>query len=124
LCRQNGIAIVRGAELHPVGHSVEYHLESNGSRIKLRASLGKAFMSGAARLAVVFIELDSLKETQLAALEAAPWEKSLSINPYSPNPLLRKLRFTNPRNEILVKLPMEPSSFPYVDPGKHALFIH
>jgi polysaccharide deacetylase 2 family uncharacterized protein YibQ len=123
-CHRGGIAVERGAELHPPNRSVEYHLESRGSRIKLRASLGKSFLSGSSRLAVVFTELDSLKETQLAALEAAPWDKSLVVNPFSPNPLLKKLRFTNARNELLVELPMEPSTFPYVDPGKHALFIH
>lgn len=123
-CKRGGIAVEKGAELHPPNRAVEYHLESRGSRIKLRASLGKGFLSGSARLAVVFIELDSLRETQLAAMEAAPWSKSLTVNPFSPNPLLKKLRFTNARNEVLMELPLEPASYPYVDPGKHALFIH
>jgi polysaccharide deacetylase 2 family uncharacterized protein YibQ len=123
-CQRGGVTVEKGAELHPTNRAVEYHLQSNGSRIKLRASLGKSSLSGSARLAIVFTDLDSLHETQLAALEAAPWSKSLSVNPYSPNALLRKLRFTNARNEVLVELPLEPSAFPYVDPGKHALFIH
>jgi polysaccharide deacetylase 2 family uncharacterized protein YibQ len=111
-------------ELRPANRSVEYLLQSNGQRIKLRASLGNAFMAGSARLAIVFTGLDSLGETELAALESAPWEKTLVIDPHCANPVLKKARFMNARNEVLVDLPMEPSAYPFVDPGKHALFIH
>lgn len=124
LCRQNEITVEQGVELRPTGRSVEYLLASNGQHIKLRASLGASSMAGSAKLAIVFTALDSLKETDLAALEAAKWEKSLVVDPYSPSPILKKLRYTSPRNEILLELPMEPSTYPYVDPGKHALFIH
>ncbi len=124
LCRQNEITVEQGVELHPSGRSVEYRLASNGQHIKLRASLGGASMAGSAKLALVFIALDSLKENDLAGLETAKWDKSLVVDPYSPNPVLKKLRFTSPRNEVLLELPMEPSTYPYVDPGKHALFIH
>src|SRR5690606_9786510 len=116
-CRANGIIVRQGVELRPSNRSVEYLLESQGHLIKLRASLGTAFMAGSARLALVFTSLDSLREGQLAALEAAPWDKSLSVNPYSPNPILKRLRYTHPRNEILIELPMEPSTYPYVNPG-------
>lgn len=124
LCRANGIVVEQGVELRPANRSVEYLLQSNGHRIKLRASLGNAFMAGSARLAIVFTGLDSLGETELAALEAAPWEKTLVIDPHCANPVLKKARFMNARNEVLVDLPMEPSAYPFVDPGKHALFIH
>ena len=124
VCRRQGVAIQEGVELRPSNRSVEYHLEYQGRLIKLRASLGKAFMAGSARLAVLFIGLDSLRETQLAELEAAAWEKTLVVNAHAANPVLKKLRFTAPRNEILLELPMEPAAYPYVDPGKHALFIH
>ena len=124
LCAKNGVEVVKGVELRPSNQGVEYHLQSDGNVIKLRASLGKGFMAGSARLAIVFIGLDSLKETQLAALESAKWEKTLVINPHCKNPVLKKIRFTHPRNEVLAELPMEPSTFPYVDPGKQALFIH
>jgi polysaccharide deacetylase 2 family uncharacterized protein YibQ len=123
-CRANGILVEQGVELRPTNRSVEYLLQSNGQHIKLRASLGTGFMAGSSRLAIVFTALDSLREGQLAALETADWPKSLAVNPYSPNPVLKKLRFTQPRNEILIELPMEPSAYPYIDPGKHALFIH
>jgi polysaccharide deacetylase 2 family uncharacterized protein YibQ len=124
ICRAKEITVEQGVELRPINRSVEYLLQSNGQRIKLRASLGNAFMAGSAKLAIVFTGLDSLTETQAAELESAAWDKSLVVNPYNPNPALKKLRFTRPRNELLVELPMEPSSYPYVDPGKHALFIH
>lgn len=124
ICRNQGVAVEQGVELRPANRSVEYLLQSNGQHIKLRASLGSAFMAGSAKLAIVFLELDSLREVQLAALEAAAWDKSLVVNPYSPNQVLKKLRFTQARNEILAELPLEPSAYPYVDPGKHALFIH
>jgi polysaccharide deacetylase 2 family uncharacterized protein YibQ len=124
LCRANGIVVEKGVELRPANRSVEYLLQSNGQHIKLRASLGNAFMAGSARLAIVFTGLDSLSETELAALEAAPWEKTLVIDPHCANPVLKKARFMNERNEVLVELPMEPSAYPFVDPGKHALFIH
>ncbi len=124
ICRANGIAVTHGVELRPTNRSVEYHLESNGHHIKLRASLGNAFMAGSARLAIVFTELNSLQETQLADLESANWDKSLVVNPHSPNTVLKKLRYTRPRNELLLELAMEPSTYPFVDPGKHALFIH
>lgn len=124
LCRARGITVEKGVELRPVNRSVEYVLESNGQRIKLRASLGNAFMAGSFKLAIIFTALDSLRETQLAALEAADWDKSLVVNPYSPNRLLKKLRYTNARNQVLIELPMEPAAYPYIDPGRHALFIH
>lgn len=124
LCVKNGIKVVKGVELRPSNRAVEYILESEGGLIKLRASLGKGFMAGSARLAIVFTNLDSLRENQLAALEAAPFEKTLIIDPHGGNPVLKKVRFTSARNELLAELPMEPSSFPYVDPGKQALFIH
>lgn len=124
LCRANGIVVEKGVELRPANRSVEYLLLSNGHRIRLRASLGNAFMAGSARLAIVFTGLDSLRETELAALESAPWEKTLVIDPHCANPVLKKARFMNARNEVLVELPMEPSAYPFVDPGKHALFIH
>lgn len=123
-CRARGVTVVAGAELRPSNRSVEYLLESNGQRIKLRASLGVAVMAGSAKLAIVFTGLDSLTETRAAELESAPWEKTLVVDPYAMNPALRKLRFTESRNEILIELPMEPASYPYLDPGKHALFIH
>lgn len=124
LCRANGIVVEKGVELRPANRSVEYLLQSNGQRIKLRASLGSAFMAGSSRLAIVFTGLDSLRETELAALEAAPWEKTLVIDPHCANPVLKKARFMHARNEVLVELPMEPAAYPFVDPGKHALFIH
>jgi polysaccharide deacetylase 2 family uncharacterized protein YibQ len=124
ICRRNGIDVVKGVELRPSNQGVEYLLRSGGYVIKLRASLGKAFLAGSARLAIVFTGLDSLKETQLAALESAHWEKTLVVDPHAGNPVLKKLRFTHPRNEVLAELPMEPSSYPYVNPGPHALFIH
>jgi polysaccharide deacetylase 2 family uncharacterized protein YibQ len=124
LCRQNEITVEQGVELRPSGRSVEYLLQSNGQHIKLRASLGTSSMAGSAKLAVVFIEIDSLGDTRLAALEAAKWSKTLVVNPYSPNTTLKKLRFTSPQNEILLELPMEPASYPFVDPGPHAIYIH
>ncbi len=124
LCRKNGIVVEQGVELHPTGKKIEYLLQSNGQHIKLRASLGTASLAGSAKLAIVFIEIDSLKEKDLAGLESANWDKSLSVNAFSPNEVLKKLRYTSARNEILLELPMEPSSYPFVDPGKHALFIH
>lgn len=123
-CQARGITVVTGAELRPSNRRVEYLLESNGQRIKLRASLGAAVMAGSAKLAIVFAGLDSLTETRAAELEAAPWEKTLIVDPYAVNPALQKLRFTQARNEILIELPMEPAAYPYVNPGKHALFIH
>ena len=124
ICHAQGIVVEQGVELRPSNRSVEYLLQSNGQHIKLRASLGNAFMAGSAKLAIVFTELDSLRETGLAALETAAWDKSLVVNPYSPNAVLKKLRYTQPRNELLIELPLEPSAYPFVDPGKHALFIH
>jgi polysaccharide deacetylase 2 family uncharacterized protein YibQ len=124
ICRANAITVEQGVELRPANRSVEYLLQSNGQRIRLRASLGNAFMAGSARIAIAFLGLDSLDETELAALESAPWEKTLIVDPHCANPVLKKLRFTQARNEVLVELPMEPTSYPFVDPGKHALFIH
>ncbi|MDB5106002.1 MAG: uncharacterized protein JWP91_3691 [Fibrobacteres bacterium] len=124
ICRANAIAVEQGVELRPANRSVEYLLQSNGQRIKLRASLGNAFMAGSARLAIVFTDLDSLRETQLAALESAQWDKTLVVDAYCANPVIKKLRYTRPRNELLLELPMEPAAYPFVDPGKHALFIH
>jgi polysaccharide deacetylase 2 family uncharacterized protein YibQ len=124
LCRQNEITVEQGAELRPAGHIIEYLLQSNGQHIKLRAKIGTGSMAGAARVAIVISEIDSLDETELAALEAAAWDKSLVVNAYSPNQTLKKLRFTSARNEVLLELPMEPSSYPFVDPGKHGIFIH
>jgi len=123
-CRARGITVVQGAEGRPSGRSVEYVLESNGQRIKLRASLGGPVRAGAARLAVVFIGLDSLSLSQAQSLKDADWGKTLVIDPYNPNPALRALRDGDGRDGILAELPMEPSAYPYVDPGKNALYIH
>ncbi|MBW8886611.1 MAG: divergent polysaccharide deacetylase family protein [Fibrobacteres bacterium] len=123
-CRARGIVVVQGAESRPSGKSVEYLLESNGQRIKLRASLGGPVRAGAARLAVVFIGLDSLSLSQAQSLKDADWGKTLVIDPYNPNPALRALRDGDGRDGILAELPMEPSAYPYVDPGKNALYIH
>jgi len=123
-CRARGIAVVQGAELRPSGRTVEYLLESNGQRIKLRVGLGGAVRAGAARLAVVFIGLDSLSLSQAQVLKDADWGKTLVINPYNPNPALRALRDGDGRDAILAELPMEPSAYPYIDPVKHALYIH
>lgn len=123
-CRARGITVVQGAELRPSGRTVEYVLESNGQRIKLRASLGGPVRAGAARLAVVFIGLDSLSLSQAQSLMEADWSKTLVIDPYNPNPALRALRDGDGRDGILAELPMEPSAYPYIDPGKNALYIH
>lgn len=123
-CRARGIKVLQGAELHPANKSVEYLLESNGQRIKLRTSLGTSVLAGAARLAVVFTNMDSLNLAQAQSLKDAEWDKTLVLDPYNPNPALRALRDGDGRTAILVELPMEPSAYPYVDPGKHALFIH
>lgn len=124
ICRARGITVVQGSELRPAGHTVEYILESNGQRIKLRAGLGGAVLAGAARLAVVFTGLDSLSGTQAEALKSAAWDKTLAIDPYNPNPALRILRDGDGHDGIVAELPMEPSAYPYIDPGKHALYIH
>lgn len=124
LCRQHDITVEEGVELHPTGRSIEYRLSSNGQHIKLRASLGALSMAGSAKLAIIFINLDSLRENQLSALENSKWEKTLSINAYSPNIALKKLRFTSAQNEILLDLPMEPSNYPFLNPGKNGLYIH
>ncbi len=123
-CRARGITVVQGAELRPSGRSVEYVLESNGQRIKLRASVGGPVRAGAARLAVVFIGLDSLSLSQAQTLKDADWDKTLVIDPYNPNPALRALRDGDGHDGILAELPMEPSAYPYIDPGKNALYIH
>lgn len=124
ICRARGITVVQGTEPRPSGRSVEYVLESNGQRIKLRASAGGAVRAGAARLAVVFIGLDSLSLSQAQILMDADWAKTLVIDPYNPNPALRALRDGDGRDGILAELPMEPSAYPYIDPGKNALYIH
>lgn len=124
ICRARGITVVQGTELRPSGHTVEYLLESNGQRLKLRAGLGGTVLAGAARLAVVFIGLDSLTGTQAEALKGAAWDKTLAIDPYNPNPALRILRDGDGHDGIVAELPMEPSAYPYIDPGKHALYIH
>lgn len=124
LCKQNDIVVEEGVELHPTGRRIEYRLSSNGQHIKLRASLGNSSMAGSAKLAIIFTNLDSLKETELSELENANWEKTLSVNAYGPNIALKKLRYTSARNDLLLDLPMEPSNYPYIDPGKHGLFIH
>src|SRR5690606_10081560 len=51
-CRANGIIVRQGVELRPSNRSVEYLLESQGHLIKLRASLGTAFIEGSARVAI------------------------------------------------------------------------
>lgn len=123
-CRARGIAVVQGAELRPANRGVEYLLESHGQRLKLRAVLGSAVMPGAARVAVVFAGLDSLSLSLAQALLEADWDKTLVLDPYSANPAVKALRGGNARTEIIAELPMEPTAYPYIDPGKHALYIH
>ncbi len=123
LARKAGLDRVEGREVRS-NQVAEYGFGLGGAMLYLRLEFGAAYLPGTARLAIVFTGLDSLGESDWATMDKAPWKKNLVINPYSEESRTGALRHRAAHHELILELPMEPTAYPYVNPGKNALYIH
>ncbi len=122
LCRSKQIKVIKGVELLPRDKQVEYTLESEGDTLRLRLNLNQNVLAGSAKLAIVWVGLDSLSPAQREALIESPWEKTLLLNA-----LEDAIKDWNPlpeQNEIFLELPMEPSNYAQAHNIQAGLFIH
>ncbi len=125
LCGQAGIRVRDGRELDPPGRRVEYHLQAaSGPVLTLRAALATPALRGAVRLAVVVMGLDTVSADAARRLLACPFPLTLVVNAESSGVSPRVWTPLPEDKELLTRLPMEPSAYPYVKPGPGALYIH
>jgi len=124
ICERNGITRVSAIERRGPPLAAEYVLALGGDTLHLYATLGKAARPGSARLALVFNRLDSVSLLDADRLKNLPIAVNLIVNPYNQNPALMALGRPDDNLEVLLEQPMEPVAYPFINPGKQALYIH
>ncbi len=127
ICNRNGIVLVNAEErrgLAGAGKNAIYLLAWNQDTLKVVASMGQEAMAGSARLALVFAGLDSITLADAAQIQSAEFSCNVAIDPFNPNPALQALKAGLGRVTVLLDLPMEPMAYPYINPGKHAVYLH
>jgi polysaccharide deacetylase 2 family uncharacterized protein YibQ len=125
LCAAIGMQILQGRELDPPGERVEYRVQAGAAApMTLRISLGKVAQAGTVRLALVLIGLDSVRGDAARRLLDFPIPLTLVVSAGDSSPPAAHWGPFPTGKEMLLELPMEPSSYPYVKPGPGALFIH
>ena len=125
LSQVSGIRVLEGHEFDPPEAKVEYSLQSaSGSSCALRLLLGKNLLAGASRMAIVVVSLGTVSDEESKSLLAFPEALTLAI-PGDDSTGVRSCWWNLPSNkQAFLELPMEPSGYPYVKPGRGALFIH
>jgi len=125
-CSRNGIALVEAREVRQLNKATgaTYLLALGGDTLQVTATLGRGSLAGSIRIAVVFTDLDSLSIADAALLHAAGFICNLILDPYNPNPALKALQSEGSRLHFLAEIPLEPMAYPYVNPGKHAIYLH
>ncbi len=77
---------------------------------------------GTPRLAIVIAELGFNRETTEAAMRL-PAEVTLSFSPYAPNVADLVAQARQAGHEVMLDLPMEPTTYPADDPGPETLLV-
>src|SRR5690606_16890362 len=120
-----GYTVIEGREIGSGDNRVEYLLEdAAGQRRALRVLIGDSVLPGSFRMALVITELG-----RATAAERRAWaELPVAVTLVYPDTLKavatgRDARTRLLGREILVELPMEPTSYPVIKPGPRALFI-
>lgn len=127
ICDRNGIVRLNAEErrgLAGSGNNAIYLLALHSDTLKVVASLGQEAMAGSARLALVLTGLDSITLADAALIQSFEFACNVAIDPFNPNPALQALKAGLGRVTVLLDLPMEPMAYPYINPGKHALYLH
>ena len=125
LCVATGIHVVEGHEFDPPEEHLEYTLQSGSSApLSLRLLLGKAVKAGSARMALVVISLDSVRDSAMKRLLSFPVPITLTLAAGDSSPVPAHWMHLPEGKEALLELPMEPANYPYLKPGPGALFIH
>lgn len=126
-CARNGITVAEANEVRLSGgrgSQARYLLRRDGQTLQLTLRLGDQARPGSARLALVILGLDSISLSDAALLRDTPIPINLAFDPHNGNPALQALKTSGGEITLLAEVPMEPTTYPYVNPGKHALYIH
>lgn len=130
-CRHNGVRILDAREIR-TSHTglvrAEYVLVQEGApandTLHLTLKIGGQSVPGSARLAIVFVGLDSVDLSDAALLKQSPFAINLAIDPFNHNPALQALKSGGNHLHLLALIPMEPIAYPYINPGKNAIYLH
>lgn len=130
-CLHNGIRIVDAREVR-TSHSgfvrAEYILLKEtpelSDTLRLTLRIGNQSVPGSARMALIFIGLDSIDLGDAALLRQSPIALNLGFDPMNSNPALQALKGGGGNLHLLAEIPMEPIAYPYINPGKHAIYLH
>ncbi len=129
--QKNVALLVQGgmASYDQTGKQVALSLDGLTTHI-IRFTQGRTSGKQAARLpregARMVIVLDDLGRSLEAGerLAALPFPVTFSVMPYEPHSREVALLATHKGEELILHLPMQPTSYPKADPGPGALFVH
>jgi polysaccharide deacetylase 2 family uncharacterized protein YibQ len=126
-CARNGINVIEASEIRLSegrGSQARYLLRREGRTLQLTLKMGSEAMPGSARMALVILGLDSITLADAALLRDSPIPINLAFDPHHGNPALQALKSSGGEITLLAEIPMEPTAYPYINPGKNALYIH
>jgi polysaccharide deacetylase 2 family uncharacterized protein YibQ len=130
-CRRNGIRILDAREIrtsHTGFVRAEYALAKETAAgtdsLHLTLRIGEHSVPGSARMALVFVGLDSIDLSDAALLRQTPVTLNLGMDPFNGNPALQALKTGGGQIHLLAEIPMEPIAYPYINPGKNAIYLH
>jgi polysaccharide deacetylase 2 family uncharacterized protein YibQ len=107
---------------HSSPHSIDLDVKCSTGFFPVRIQEGTYYRPGSSQLRVFFYG-DSLTLRQMHVLESLDFPYTLIIDPFkAPRQTfhdLNKLR----NAKIMIRLPLEPDNYPYVNPGRHTLLI-
>lgn len=114
------LAAIDPVLLQPSSHGALPIVGPDGRRSWQAYARPFAVPEGTPRLAIVVAELGFNRETTEAAIRLPP-EVTLSFSPYAPEAEILVAMARAAGHEVLLDLPMEPTSYPTDDPGPQTL---
>ncbi len=98
---------------------------ANNKEYALTIKIGDAFTNTIAQLAVVFKTSKSISIENMKLLDELTIPYTLLVDPYEKTEtIFYDIKKLNSSFETVLLIPMEPLNYPYVNPGKNALYIH
>ncbi|MGL1903593.1 MAG: divergent polysaccharide deacetylase family protein [Fibrobacterales bacterium] len=97
----------------------------NKKTYNVTLKIGEAFTDATAKISIVFQTKSHIPIGDMKLLDDLHIPFTLLIDPYSSKKtIFYDIKKLQSKFETVLLVPMEPIRYPYVNPGKHALYIH
>ena len=103
---------------------ISSQLQHQKQNAKIRFRMSSEYLGGLTKIAFLFYDVDSLTHKDFLQLGNQSYKKNFVLTSTKITSLLQRYLSIEHENQIYLKLNMESSRYPYLKPGKLALFIH